>query len=442
MTFENLLFRVIDIENKVKLNDFNIHGINYWPIFRTTIINNSISDNHFFKSKESFSLIYFFKGIINSYKFFFIKKNSFFLCYKNDKSALFQAKKINLHKQYESISLSNKIDQLPILLEVGNPFSKKTFSKSIDISQLYFFIYFISKISFCLRLKKLRNKIRKILNHNEVFKTFSVDLKKRILIDCIDFSVKTLVWSALFKIKTPKELYLKSFNNNYGFASVYICNFMKIDTIEYQHGQQGEDSLTYSNWNKIPKNGFIIMPKYFWLWEEIFKEKFDNWINNQDFHKVKVFGNFWPDYIKSNFPSTTLPEYLNNNKVKILYCMQSPKIDTIILNAMEEIKHVKWFIRLHPRTLDYKDKINEDLKTLNIDFDIQISNSFKFEDILLNSNILITSWSTTAYEAYIYGVKSIVIDKKGYRAYKKFIDKGLIIYAKTCNDIKKEIENI
>ena len=217
---------------------------------------------------------------------------------------------------------------------------------------------------------------------------------------------------------------------------------MKIDTIEYQHGQQGEDSLTYSNWTKIPKNGFNIMPKYFWLWEEIFKDKFESWINNQDFHQVKVFGNFWPDYIKSNFPSTNISKYLNNNKVNVLYCMQSPKIDSIILNAMKEIKPIKWFIRLHPRTINYKDKINKELLGLNIDFDVEISNSFKFEDILLNSNILITSWSTTAYEAYIYGIKSIVINNKGYKAYKKFINKGLIIYAKTYTDIKKEIENV
>ena len=42
-------------------------------------------------------------------------------------------------------------------------------------------------------------------------------------------------------------MFLKSFNNITAMAVVAGASELKINTIEYQHGQQGENSLTYSN---------------------------------------------------------------------------------------------------------------------------------------------------------------------------------------------------
>ena len=78
MNSDSLLANIIEIEKNIKLNDLNVRGINYWPIFRTSIINHSITDNQFFDSKPSFSPLCFFKGIVNSYKFFFFKKKLLF----------------------------------------------------------------------------------------------------------------------------------------------------------------------------------------------------------------------------------------------------------------------------------------------------------------------------------------------------------------------------
>ena len=185
-----------------------------------------------------------------------------------------------------------------------------------------------------------------------------------------------------------------------------------------------------------------MIPKFFWIWENTFKDKLDKWISKQNYHELQVFKNYWPDVYKTNYSK----EYPNKNlkqKFTILYCMQVPEIDQLIIDSMLQLKNIRWYVRLHPRTVDKNyNKIYEQLSHLNIDFDLKYSNFNVFEDVLNKSDILITSWSTTAYESYIFGKKTIIINTIGYNAFKKFIDEGKMNYASSLKQLCKLINQI
>ena len=130
-------------------------------------------------------------------------------------------------------------------------------------------------------------------------------------------------------------------------ALLNAANDLNINTIEFQHGQQGENSLYYSNWNNAPQSGFKMLPKYFWIWENRFRGKFDKWMSNQNFHKVIVGGNLWYEYLlKINDP---LKINFNKEIIHVLYCLQYSELNDIVIKAMKQSNNILWHVRLHPR---------------------------------------------------------------------------------------------
>ena len=123
--------------------------------------------------------------------------------------------------------------------------------------------------------------------------------------------------------------------------------------------------------------------------------------------------------------------------------MQYPVIDDIIIKSLKYIKNVKWLIRMHPRTLNSLNDIKKQICSFpDIDFDIDNSNYHSFERVLSECDILITSWSTTAYEAFIFGKVSVVYGKNGYDAYEEFINQKKILYVKDYKSIQDIVKKI
>lgn len=439
MNVDLLLDKLIDLEKKEKSKYFSVENINYWPIIRTTYVNYNLSISRFFKKKKEYSILYFVINLKNILGFFFLNTPNIFLAYKDDQSAIFSYKKARLHKQHESLKHSNKIDKKITLIEIGNPLISKTFSKSHDLSLNIALLYTFFSILYHFKKNKIKKYLSKIIDTEF---SFPLALKLKIIDNSIEFYIKKEVYRLIFLVKKPQTVFIKSFNNINSFAAIYSANILGIRTVEYQHGQQGSNSLTYSNWNSIPLAGYKMIPKFFWIWEDIFKDKLDKWISKQNYHELQVFKNYWPDVYKTNFSK----DYPNKNlkqKFTILYCMQVPEIDQIIIDSMLQLKDIRWYLRLHPRTLDKNyNKIYEQLSHLNIDFDLKYSNFNVFEDVLSKSDILITSWSTTAYESYIFGKKTIIINTIGYNAFKKFIDEGKMDYASSLKQLCQLINQI
>ena len=98
-----------------------------------------------------------------------------------------------------------------------------------------------------------------------------------------------------------------------------------------------------------------------------------------------------------------------------------------------------WYFRLHPREYHNKKKLNLLLKDLTENYNIDIGNQFPLESFLQTVDVVVTEWSTVAYEATLFEKKSIVIHQNGQEAFKSLISKNLVYYAE---DYKKLIQLI
>ena len=436
-----ILSEINKIENKINLNEFEFFNINYWPILRTEIIKNEFADQEAKFSENKKFTLFFFIEIISSLNVFFKKPSNIFLGYKNDISALFKEDNCNLHKQFHSLKNSDIYRNNLVMITTGDPFSKKIYDDSYDFSFLIESLSLLNKFLHKKKIKLIQQKIYQKINSDSILQNISSEVIQKIINNIEVFYSKKMTYDLIWRILKPKNLILKSFNNLNAFAAICSANEKKINTIEYQHGQQGENSLTYSNWLNVPKNGFSLIPKLFWVWDDIFKIKFKKWMKNQNFHKVETVGFFWKEFLEKKIELNKNHDLISDKKL-ILYCLQYPKIEKAVLDTMRQLKNVRWLVRLHPRTLDSIEEINDILiKIDSLDYDLKLSNQLNFEIILMNCDILITKWSTVAFESLIFGKKTIIFSKNGFDAYKLFIDQKKMFFADNEEELKKLIES-
>lgn len=439
-SLSEILKEINRIELNEDVNKISFKGILLWPIIRAHLSVESLKgniatnvDNIFLRIwvliADSFTLLKFHN---------LIRKNIFFV-YGYDPSGKYIINNNIIHKQANPIRDYVGKDDF-YLLEFGTRnFNTPRLDHIVNVSLLFSFyktIFFpVNFIKKRIRRVSLEQQIDKLS------KKYKIDNKVWNNID--DFFEKKSFFDFLIRLIKPKQIFLKSFNNTTAFSLIYVANKNYIPTIDYQHGQQGDNNLNYTNWFSIPSLGYQLLPRYFWLWGSNFEKKFDPWLSKQKYHKTIIVGNLWFNFVKNNkelFPLVNLKKDVN---VNVLVCLQKTHIPKLIEQAIICSKGVRWYFRLHPRELNNKVKLLKALNDLNVQsslFEIEISNNSLIESLLQSVDVVITEWSTVAYEALLFKKKSIVIHENGLNAYSQLIKENKIYYINELKELLKELK--
>src|SRR5690606_13309608 len=153
----------------------------------------------------------------------------------------------------------------------------------------------------------------------------------------------------------PKQVAVLCYYSENLYALIAAANNLEIKTVEMQHGPQTDIHLSYGSWSCIPEEGYMVMPRIFWNWDNYSQEVLQKWINKNNLYSSVLVGNPWVDYWKQMKNTYKFHDF-------ILYSLQPNPItlDQLftpeIINCIKKTKW-KWFIRLHPRQMDEIDKI-------------------------------------------------------------------------------------
>lgn len=202
-----------------------------------------------------------------------------------------------------------------------------------------------------------------------------------------------------------------------------------VKTVEIQHGGMGPEHIAYSGWSKFPIAGYEVMPSTIWLWSEVDCELVDMWIKKQNYHAYILGGNPWITYLIEDYKQN-IDKILEGNKKKILYTLQSHSIDKYILETISQTCHdFQWFIRLHPRKLNAKKTILQQLTDFGVEtmVEIDISTNMPLPILLSKIDLHISAFSGSISEAAMLNKLTIIIDEIGVSSYQKYIDTGMAI---------------
>ncbi|SFD02705.1 hypothetical protein SAMN04487987_10330 [Algibacter pectinivorans] len=218
------------------------------------------------------------------------------------------------------------------------------------------------------------------------------------------------------------------------YAALITANLLKINTIDFQHGPQTNVHMAFSNWSKVPNNGFNTMPKEFWNWDAISKANIDAWANKIEGVCAKVVGqpyiSYWMNYQENRANS--------NDEKTIVYSMQTSPLELFTPKLINIIKksNVKWVLRLHPRDdtrieTIYKFLINHGISKNTV---LQSAVEKPLPLVLSNSLLHVTNYSGCTIEAKMMGIATLLIHKVGLEMFSAYVDNKYVYFLDQNND--------
>lgn len=224
------------------------------------------------------------------------------------------------------------------------------------------------------------------------------------------------------------------------FAFILGSRLAGVPSVEVQHGigGGGEVHPVYNHWSVVPREGYHLLPKYFWCWGEKSKSGVTEWTDDNDFHQAFVGGNPWlPNIIQLTDEEKAKK---TGGRKRILVSLQNYDIPYFLLEGIKHFREYEWFFLCHPLHNHLFDKYNSHLNKHLAAFDnwsISHSRKNEFYTLIKDATVLITGFSTTAYEALVFGVPTILIHENSLFEISQYIKKGVFRYAGKFEDLHK-----
>jgi hypothetical protein len=202
----------------------------------------------------------------------------------------------------------------------------------------------------------------------------------------------------------------------------------------------------YSHWYNYPQQGYEMIPSVFWMWSNANAQRIKQWTDKSSHHWVITGGNPWLSYNIAHEitqgVSSQLAENLKSYKKVVLISLQYSVVPDFLLKAIATEKDIFWFIRLHPRFIHEKKEIENILSKLPYkNYNIEEANQLPIYSLFQVIDVLVTFWSTVAYEALAFGVPTILIHKNGRDAMEEYINKHIFHYTEDSQEIINLIQH-
>ena len=417
------LFKINQIEKNFDTKKYISHGFNFWPLLRAKIYFEEMHRTHSNEKRKKLSIINIIKEIflnfrINKYKS--NKHKKFIFIFDEDSEDLV-------------LDFSSRFaDQNSLVNYVFISKMEKKISNGMDRLNINNFTstYWLFRIKMKLiRMFKRKNIISK-LGYKITDEVFTIDYLSSF-------------YERLFRRLSPQYVINVCFYSIDGFALNLACKKLHIKSIDYQHGAQNDFHNMYTNWSDPPEKGYEILPDIFWTWGLISKDRLNAWTVFTKGHKAIVGGN--SSYIIKKNQNLLFQKGTLNNKKKlpiILVSLQNEKFlpNWLLIYAMNTKNCVHWIFRPHPRNQLSKSAIYKIEKASWIKLDI--AGQYKKDELFSMADVHITGYSSMAFEAQLYKLRTIFIHENALQGYSKIIDEIRLFYAPSAIELDDKLQKI
>ena len=253
--------------------------------------------------------------------------------------------------------------------------------------------------------------------------------------------VRAIFFAALLKIHRVQKGVLVGYGSQDGLSFTLACKWLGIESTELQHGMISSSMPRYSRWSFVPKSGFDLLPRTFWCWNEFEMSSVYSWISAQSHHKVVSAGNA---FLNRREKYMTLSPKLfhaflrdKNSERGVITCLialQSRILEPEwLLGAISRFPgKFCWLFKFHPADKEIsqrKDRIARYfLKTGFEDYDTELINdpTANIYDCIDASDVVISAFSSSLYEAAMLGKKPVIIHNQGIEHYSEFVTPGIM----------------
>jgi hypothetical protein len=469
MTHSEVINLINSIEEKFPVEQWTADEIHIWPLIRIQLAYKLYSDSsdkesyvHLPSKKSSFTTL---KKIYRKAKHYLTKAYAFY----HDREI---QHRLSTHKDFLFISLTNyrgllnnewfnrQVDPLISICQDNNvslihleykagvpyrtPRTHQVFCLQGD--------HFSSTRIYKLKKTSLENIHYSLSRFDEFFQYLKQNVPNY---DSLNFTRQTIIgfvyefflyrehFMHLLQKVSPLKCFVTCYYHLRFMALCAAGKALNIPTFDIQHGVQGDFHVAYGRWNKVPENGYEMLPTVFLTWSDWEKEAINKWSSQLSYiHRAVVIGNPWLNMWK-NDQNPLVKYYISKIQgvlvnpiytVHVLYTMQ-PIDDALPENLLRAINQSpanwKWWLRMHPRQRHQKKEIKQTLQAVNqpdkLNFDE--ASDLPLPLLLKFSSVHVTLWSSAVLEAEYFGLPSVVMHENGRHLFRKQIERGMVYFS-------------
>jgi hypothetical protein len=242
----------------------------------------------------------------------------------------------------------------------------------------------------------------------------------------------------------PQISFIVSYYSLEGMAFNLACREIGIPSVDIQHGVEGDLHCAYGRWNRIPENGYELLPNVFWVWSEYEADAINKWCHGVErWHRPFIGGNPWLNLWEDE--DNSIYQYYNNqfniipklaeNGIKVLLTLQ-PGVPNYgfsewLVDAINK-SPADWFwlIRLHPCMINEREKVKKLLKGCSLkNVNIDESSDLPLPLILKKVDVHVTHSSSTILEAQVFGVPSVALNDIAKELYHEQVESSWLVSA-------------
>jgi len=467
MNLKDLTKTIINIERRNDVNSITYNSINIWPLVRLGMYvgNSGKSDSAKVKAvlgeRVFYQVVKKARGIKWWFQYKTLKKE---MKHIGEIDCLFYSRREDHSDNMAGKLFNRHIDPVIGALRKEHTCFKIEMTSNVSSEVRYeptYFVKFQAAEGYNLTLPKEVKRDKKV-NEFSLIDEFNegLEIEEKINKDWLENNAKIIdVYTYFFKevlsfIK-PKVVFLVCFYSPVSMALIRACKQLGIQTIEIQHGKQGKYHPMYSNWTRIPENGYELLPDQFWVWGEESKKNIENNRKlNKNKHNAVIAGNEWIRFwkkIDENEKMSSLDikeknfiKRIKKYKKVILFSGQEDIPDFVIEAINKSDNDYFWLIRLHPihqknNRIDIENKMK---KNIMLNFDIENSSELALYLLLENSDIHVTNYSSVCYEALSFNVPTIITHETGLFMYDSYIKEEIFLYSDDSESLLECISSL
>jgi hypothetical protein len=439
---EKVLNMILDLERRFPVNEWKVNGISFWPFIRTSL---AYTQREFPKNKRNVGGGRYLKllktyGRISLLLPFYVL--SLRLKLKSAQRIFVGAitHRVNIKGQkvnkYFDLAISdfNKNGNLSLIFDRGTSLEKSKYPNNnnwFSLPLLYVLAELLKRLgigkkkSYNIELHGYSSFYSYLLENfynEELLKGgFAESAMKMKMTNFVDR--KELV-KFFLKNSQVKNVYFLCYYSSLYYPLIAACKELGINTIDVQHGGMGTGHFSYDQWSRIPDEGYTMLPRYYWTWDDNSTRLVNAWALSTAFHKAFKMGTPWTESL------SLISGYNPVKKNYILFNMTDSTLEPYIAATIRFFASEKqWVLRMHPRMMSKRDLLQNQINDHGFESFVSIEDSTEvlLADSLHFSSFFISASSGSIIEAVAMGFKPILLPSPGFNYYHDYIKSGDVL---------------
>lgn len=240
-----------------------------------------------------------------------------------------------------------------------------------------------------------------------------------------------------------------------GMAFNLACHELGIQSIDVQHGVQGDLHRAYGRWNNVQENGYELLPSTFLCWGDYEASVIKKWSAKvSKWHAPVIGGNLsfklWQqlgDDKSIGYYDKKIADIKSScaNRMHVLYTLSGYEGYDKLAQIAQLIKEANslcyFWIRLHPCYLGQRQVIKQLLDKNGIsNAELDMATDLRLFDVLKHVAVHVTDNSSTVIEAAYFGIPSVVTSEYGVELFPDQVLSGWALPAYTDDSIISAIQ--